>query len=137
MMEKNGLKIRVLTPGGEVYSGDIESCMVPGAEGQFQVLDHHAPLLSIVGIGQIKIVDKSGSDLVLATSGGMCEVVENMVNLVVESAELAKDIDIHRAQESKKRAEARLKDSSAVDIDINRARASLSRALNRLKVGGK
>jgi len=132
-MEKNGLKINILTPAGQVYSEDITSCMIPGVEGQFQVLENHAALLSIVEIGPIKIVDANAKTIYFATSGGMCEVIDNNINLVVESAELSSQIDVKRAEDAKSRAEKRISQKSE-DINIDRARLSLLRAANRLKV---
>ena len=132
-MDKNGLKLNILTPAGQVYSESITSCMIPGIEGQFQVLENHAALLSIVEIGPVKIIDNSAKTLYFATSGGICEVIDNNINLVVESAEPAEKIDVKRAKESEKRAEERLAQKSE-EIDVERAKLSLLRALNRLKV---
>jgi F-type H+-transporting ATPase subunit epsilon len=132
-MEKNGLKINILTPAGQVYSENITSCMIPGVEGQFQVLENHAALLSIVEIGPIKIIDENAKAVYFATSGGMCEVIDNNINLVVESAELSTQIDVKRAEESKSRAEKRIAQKSG-DINAQRAKISLLRAVNRLKV---
>jgi F-type H+-transporting ATPase subunit epsilon len=132
-MEKNGLKITILTPAGEVYTGNITSSMIPGIDGQFQVLEQHASILSIVAVGLIKIVDKSNKITYIATSGGICEVEDNSINVVVETAELSTEIDVNRAEEAKKRAEKRLEDASK-NINFERAKISLHRAINRLKI---
>ncbi len=132
-MKKNGLTINILTPAGQVYSENIETCVIPGANGQFQVMENHAAMLSIVEIGPIKIVDKNNKSIYFATSGGMCEIIDNQINLVVESAELSSQINIKRAEEAKSRAEKRLA-RKAENINVERAKLSLLRAVNRLKV---
>ena len=58
-MKDSGLKINILTPSGQIYSEGINSCMIPGIEGQFQILENHASLLSIVDVGLIKIIDSN------------------------------------------------------------------------------
>ena len=81
----------------------------------------------------MKIIDNDAKTLYFATSGGICEVIDNNINLVVESAEPAEKIDVKRAEESEKRAEKRLAQKSE-EINVERAKLSLLRALNRLKV---
>ncbi len=127
------LLLEIVTPFGRTYSGTIRSCTVPGTEGEFQVLQGHAALVSLVAIGPLKIETQDGSSLHMAVSGGYCEVKDNVVKVMVESAELADDIDVARAEAAKKRAEERLH-SKSENIDYDRARAALLRAINRLKV---
>jgi F-type H+-transporting ATPase subunit epsilon len=134
-MSKNFL-LDIVTPARTVYSGNVQSFTAPGVIGSFQVLFNHAPLLSSVGIGEVKVTDTSGLTLHFATSGGFVEVKSNKVILLAESAERSSDIDVTRAQNAKKRAEDRLVKKSK-DIDIERAQASLARALNRLKIAAK
>ena len=135
MAEKN-FQLDIVTPARTVYSGAVQSFTAPGVMGSFQVLFNHAPLLSSVGIGEVKITETSGAQLHLATGGGFVEVKENKVILLAESAESAGEIDIARAEKSKERAEERLVKHYKF-IDIPRAQASLARSLNRIKIAAK
>ena len=135
MAEKN-FQLDIVTPARTVYSGEVQSFTAPGVMGSFQVLFNHAPLLSSVGIGEVKIIETSGSQLRLAAGGGFVEVRENKVILLADSAERAGEIDIARAEKSKKRAEERLEKHYKF-IDIPRAQASLARSLNRIKIAAK
>lgn len=134
-MSKNFL-LDIVTPARTVYSGDVQSFTAPGVVGSFQVLFNHAPLLSSIGIGEVKVTDTSGSTSRFATSGGFVEVKSNKVILLAESAERSSDIDVPRAQKAKMRAEERLAKKSK-EVDVERAQAALSRALNRLKIAAK
>ena len=127
------LQLEIVTPFGTTYSETVRSCVLPGEDGQFQVLNQHAPLISLIKIGAIRITDKNEKIMYLATSGGYCEIKDNDIRVIVESAEQAEEIDITRAETAKKRAEERLevKDSG---IDVKRAEMALARALNRLKI---
>jgi F-type H+-transporting ATPase subunit epsilon len=128
------LSIEIVTPDGITFAGDVTSCTAPGENGKFQILDGHAPFLSILRIGEIKIRMKDGEKR-LATSGGFLEVKDNMISVIVESAEFAGDIDVSRAKEAEKRARERLHHRG--DVDLAKAELSYLRALNRLKVASR
>ncbi len=127
------LILEIVAPFGEIFNEPVVRCTVPGADGLFQVLKGHAALMSTVSIGSVKIEYADAKPAYAAVSSGFCEVKDNRVKIIVESAEFSGNIDIERAESSKKRAEERLSMKSA-DIDIERTKASLMRALNRLKV---
>jgi F-type H+-transporting ATPase subunit epsilon len=125
------LSIEIVTPDGIAFAGEVTACTAPGIDGQFQILNGHAPFLSILQIGELRVQMQSGEKL-LATAGGFLEVKDNIITIIVESAEFAEDIDISRAKEAEKRAREKLDDKG--DIDLARAELSYLRALNRLKV---
>lgn len=131
-MNKN-FQLDIVTPARTVYSGEVQSFTAPGVVGSFQVLFNHAPLLSSVGVGEVKITETNGAKLHFATSGGFVEVKSNKVILLAESAEQAGDIDVSRAEKSKARAQERLAQKSK-EIDSMRAQAALARSINRLKI---
>jgi F-type H+-transporting ATPase subunit epsilon len=130
----SGFNVEIVTPAGIVFTGDVDSCTAPGTTGQFQILKNHAPFLSNLVIGAIKIEKPEGAEM-LATSGGFLEVNDNKVSIIAETAEFADKIDVKRAEEAEKRARAKL--SEKEDIDIERAKLALFRALNRLKIASK
>src|SRR5688500_2440054 len=120
-----------------VYQGEAESVTLPGAMSPFQVLINHAPILTELEVGDIKIVDAAGHEIHVAVSGGFAEVKDNKMTVLAEAAELSTEIDIKRAERARERAqervnEARLNRKGAVDSA--RAQAALARALNRLSV---
>ena len=126
----------IVTPARTVYSGEVQSFTAPGVVGNFQVLFNHAPLLSSIGIGEIKIVEPNGKKMRFATSGGFVEVKSNKAILLAESAENEDEINIERAEKAKQRASDRLTKKSS-EMDVERARIALLRSINRLKIGSK
>lgn len=132
-MAEKIFKLEIITPKKVVFSGDVTSFSAPGVLGGFQVLKSHAPLLSSLSIGEVKVVDAAGNESRYATSGGFVEVHENKVILLAETAERSDEIDVQRAEAARKRARKRLAKKRA-EIDDNRARLALYRAMNRLKV---
>ena len=129
-------KLEIVTPRKVIYSGDVTSFSAPGVVGGFQVLYNHAPLLSAIMAGKVKLQDAQGKVAEYATSGGFVEVKANHVVMLAESAELPEEIDIARAQSAKERAQQRLAERKS-DVDLERARAALARALNRLRIAQK
>lgn len=135
-MYEKPFTLEIVAPDRVVFTGDATSVSAPGVEGGFQVLANHAPLLSSLDIGEIKVKGLDGRDTWFAASGGFLEVRRNHVVVLVETAERSDEIDVARARASKERAEKRLS-TPAKDLDPDRARTSLFRALNRLRVAAK
>ena len=135
-MYEHAFKLEIIAPDRIVFQDDATSLSAPGVEGGFQILYNHAPFLSALEIGQIKVKDRQGVDALYATSGGFVEVRDNHVVVLVETAERAEDIDIARAKAARQRAEDRLK-SRQEEMSFERARLALHRALNRLRLAGK
>ncbi len=134
-MYEKPFRLQIVTPVKVAYQGDATSLSAPGVLGGFQVLADHASLLSAVEIGRIKVRDTSGAESLYAASSGFVEVHNNVVTVLVESAEKASEIDVDRARSARERAEKRLR-SKSPDIDVERAQLALLRALNRLRVAG-
>jgi len=133
-MAEKTFKLEVVTPDRVVLSDDeIVSVTAPGSEGYLGMLANHAPMMTQLKIGKLdfrRADETSGS---MAISGGFLEVFENGVTVLAESAELAEEIDVSRAEQAKTRAEERLA-SSGSDTDVERAQTALQRAMNRLHV---
>ena len=133
MAEK--LKLEVVTPKGAVVSQEVDIVTAPGYGGEFGVLANHAPFLSTIKVGVLTY--KTGAqEETLMVSGGFCEVSNNKLTFLVESAERGTDIDVERAMRAKERAEKRLAEAQAQkeNFDRTRAEAALQRAISRLKV---
>ena len=87
------LHLEIVTPFGKTFSEEVVSCIVPGVKGQFQILTKHAPVISNITIGAIKIQSKNKDNIFIATSGGFCEVRNNEIKIIVESAERSENIE--------------------------------------------
>ena len=127
--------VEIITPDRTVLKTQAVSVSAPGVLGGFQILYNHAPLLSALGPGKVKVKDAAGTEYVYATGGGFLEMRDNHALVMLESAERPEEIDVARARAARERAEARLRARKA-DIDVARAEAALSRALNRLRIAG-
>lgn len=127
------INLEVTTPSKKAFSGKVKSVTLPGTLGSFQVLYNHAPILSSLEIGVIKVVDLGDKESFFAIGGGTAEVMNNNVLVLAESFESPKIIDAERAEQAKKRAEERLKKHDE-DVDFARAEVALKRALNRLSI---
>ncbi|MBI3112628.1 MAG: F0F1 ATP synthase subunit epsilon [Ignavibacteriales bacterium] len=132
-MAEKIFKLEIVTPKKVTYNAGVTSFTAPGVVGGFQVLRSHAPLLSNVGVGVVKIVDTEGKELHYATSGGFVEVHDNKVIMIAETAERSDELDVNRAQAARDRAQKRLAEKK-IEVDLDRARMALQRALNRLRV---
>ncbi len=128
------IRLEVVTPTGSVVDEDVVIVNAPGTGGDFGVLAHHAPMLSTIKIGTLTY-EKEKSREILMVSGGFCEVSNNKITFLVESAEFGRDIDVDRAMRAKDRAEKRIAQAQAHDEHINVARAesALQRATARLR----
>ncbi len=79
------MNVVVLTPDKEVYSGSIKSIKVPGVGGEFEVLKNHAPVVSSLGTGKVRIIDEAGTSKEFSITKGFIEVLNNEVSVLVES----------------------------------------------------
>ncbi|MBE0642531.1 MAG: F0F1 ATP synthase subunit epsilon [Bacteroidetes bacterium] len=129
----NLFELEIVTPRKKAFSGNVESVSCPGEQGRFQVLHNHAPFLSTLAVGLVKIIDEQGAEWRYAVSGGVAQVFHNRMNLLADTAERADQIDVTRAERAQQRAEERLQQRSE-EIDEDRAHAALLRAVNRLKI---
>ncbi len=93
-MSEHLIQIDIVTPQRVIYSGVGESISVPGTKGPFQVLHNHAPIVSSLDVGAIKIMNEDQTETHFATDGGFVEVLKNKVSVIVETAEEASSINV-------------------------------------------
>ena len=129
------LKVRIITPERQVFDGDAVSVQYPGEDGLYGVLPGHAPMVTTVDIGVLKVRDEAGNQSESLVTRGFCEVRDNEVHLAVDSAEDVAMIDVDRARQAAERARERLQDKVS-EVDLVRATYSLRRALMRLGACG-
>ena len=124
------LQLDIITPINTFNFDDIEYLRAPSVEGLFGILPGHIPSIIALDIGEVKIIYNKKT-LRLSTSGGYADIKKDRVLLVLETVELAKEIDIKRAEGSLERSSKKLREKSS---DIKRARSSIRRAKNRISI---
>jgi F-type H+-transporting ATPase subunit epsilon len=127
------LHLQIVTPERLAYEGDVDAVVCPGIEGELGVLPHHAPLLTTLGVGELRI-RRGGEEEFFAIAGGFLQVRPDKVVVMAETADMAADIDIEKAQEARREAEQALAEGFEEPADLARARAALQRALLRIRV---
>ncbi|MFL2990034.1 MAG: ATP synthase F1 subunit epsilon [Candidatus Neomarinimicrobiota bacterium] len=127
--------VEIVTPIRVVNQETVKYLRCPGIDGSFGVMKNHRNGVIALDVGEIKIETKDGVEW-YATSGGFVEILDNKVELLLESIERSNEIDVKRASGALERAYQRRK-STKEPIDNMRLEASLLRALNRLKVSKK
>jgi F-type H+-transporting ATPase subunit epsilon len=128
-------RLDIITAERIVYSEDVEIVVAPGIQGEMGVLPHHAPLMTMIQPGELR-VRRDNVEESMFVSGGFIEVRGDKVIVLADVAERADEIDIARAEAAKHRAEERIA-QHAVEIDQARAEAALRRSMVRLRVAEK
>src|SRR3954465_12405765 len=128
------INLQLVTPDRLLVNEQVDEVEIPGSEGYFGVLPGHTPMLASLAVGEMWY-RKGQEKTFLSLAYGFCEVLPERVTILAQLAERAEDIDVTRAEEAKKRAEARL--VHAKDVDYERARISLTKALARLQASSR
>ena len=126
------IELEIVTPERLAYSGEVDSVVLPGAEGEMGVLPHHAPLLATLGVGELRI-RKGGEEEFFAIAGGFVQVRPDKVVVMAETADMASEIDLEKAQEARREAEQAL-ESGDQDVNLEAARIALAGALLRIRL---
>jgi len=126
------LNVDIVTAEQVVYSEqEVDELIVPGIAGELGVLPLHAPLLTMIQPGILRVV-KGGEEVAMAITGGFIEVRDNRVTILADAAERGEEIDTARAEEARRRAQEQIT-AGGPGIDIAQAEAALKYALMRLK----
>lgn len=80
------MKLEIITPDKLIYSGTVKLVQLPGSKGNFEILDHHAPIISTLDKGKIKVEEESGQILYFEVDGGIVENKDNKIIVLAESA---------------------------------------------------
>ncbi|HEX9365877.1 MAG TPA: F0F1 ATP synthase subunit epsilon [Vicinamibacterales bacterium] len=128
------IELQIVTPDKLLVRAPVDEVEIPGTEGYFGVLPGHTPMLASLAVGEMWY--RQGQEKTfLSLAYGFAEVLPDRVTILASLAERAEDIDVARAEEAKRRAEARL--VQAKDIDYERARSALIKSLARLQVASR
>lgn len=126
------LKLEIVTPESKIYSEDVDMVTLPGVEGEMGIFPMHIPLMTQVAAGEIT-ARKGGQDHFLAIGEGFVEVTGTRVAVLTDMAIKADDIDEARAEEARKRAEARLAEK-LTEEETATVQAALMHSLTQLNV---
>lgn len=124
--------LEIVTPNRKFFEEEVEMVIARGTEGDIGIMKNHTPLVTPLGIGRIKI-KQNGSFKEAAVANGYVEIRKDKTTIIADSAEWPEEIDINRAEESKKRAEERL-NKKKDDMDLLRAEVALRKAMNRIDI---
>jgi F-type H+-transporting ATPase subunit epsilon len=126
------IRCEIVSQDRMVWEGDADMVVLPGSDGEMGILPHHAPLLSTLKFGVIK-VRAHGQEELFTVAGGVAEVQPDIVTVLADAAENVEEIDVARAQAARERAEEMLKTGPPPDTDAYLAiEAALRRSNLRL-----
>ncbi len=126
------IQCNIVSPEGELFSGQVEMITAGGGSGEIAITPRHAPLLTNLKPGPVKLVLEGGEEEIFFASGGFLEVQPGVVTLLTDVAERADDIDAAEAERAKELAERELENQKS-ELDYSLAAAQLADAAARLK----
>jgi F-type H+-transporting ATPase subunit epsilon len=126
------LKLEIVTPEAKIYSEDVDMVTLPGVEGEMGIYPMHIPLMTQVAAGEI-VARRAGQDFFLAVGEGFVEITGERVAVLTDMAIKADDIDEAKAEEARKRAEARLSEKLSEE-EAATVQAALLNSLTQLNV---
>jgi F-type H+-transporting ATPase subunit epsilon len=133
MAESHTLHVDIVSAEGQIFSGEAAMVVAPGREGELGILPRHAPLLTLLRPGEVRVQTPDGEQHPFYIGGGALEVQPTRVTVLADTAVRAKDLDEAAARNAVQRAEEVLK-KRVGDLSQAEALAELSRAAAQLKV---
>jgi len=133
MADAATIHVDIVSAEGEIFSGPATMVFAPASEGDVGIAPRHAPLLSLLKAGEVRVQTPDGQEHFFFVGGGALEVQPARVTVLADTALRAKDIDEAAALAAKQRAEEALKDRAG-HITLAEAQAELARAIAQLKV---
>jgi F-type H+-transporting ATPase subunit epsilon len=144
---KNLILLKILTPERIVYQDSVKKIVIPTEDGEVGILPDHAPLVSILKSGEIRISKDTDNDIIpLTINSGTIIVrpssipkkIQSEVIILASRSEFASEIDIERAEKAYQRAKQAMEEPDKLsDIDFAKFQALIDKELNRIKVGKK
>ncbi len=128
------LRLEIVTGERMVFSDEVDIVIAPGIDGELGILPKHAPLLTALGIGELR-ARKGDEEFSFAIGGGFMQVYKDRVIVLADTAERAEEIDIARAEEARRRAMELLKERGRLSREeFAQAEARLRKAITRIKI---
>jgi F-type H+-transporting ATPase subunit epsilon len=129
----NTIEVDIVSAEGEIFSGPARMVFLPASEGELGVTPRHAPLLSLLKPGEVRVQTPEGEELFFYVGGGALEIQPNRVTVLADTAARAKDLDEAEALAARQRAEHALSQQHD-KISEAEAQAELARAIAQLKL---
>jgi F-type H+-transporting ATPase subunit epsilon len=127
------VRLEIVTPESKSFSDDVDSVVIPGVEGELGVLPLHAPLMTLLEPGELRVM-KNGEETRLAVGEGFVEITQEKIAVLTDMAVKESDIDETAAEEAIRRAEESMRSERMSDEEQATTKAALMRSLALVKV---
>jgi F-type H+-transporting ATPase subunit epsilon len=128
----NTIHVDILSAEGQIFSGEASMVFVPGSQGELGIAPRHAPLLTTLKAGEVRVQSQGHEEQLFYVGGGTLEVQPNLVSVLADTAARARDLDEAAASAARQRAEDAMREHSD-KVDIAEAQAELLRAVAQLR----
>lgn len=124
----------VVSAEEKLFSGRVETIQVTGSEGELGIHPGHAPLLTALKPGIVRLVKQHGEEQMLYVAGGILEVQPNNVTVLADTAIRGEDLDEQAVEQAKREAEEQMAQTAATELDYQQAAVQLAEAIAQLRV---
>lgn len=128
----NTFHVSMVSADRQLYSGEAERLVATAERGELGILAGHAPFLSILKAGQVRLTLPDGKEEVIYISGGFIEVQQGQTIILADDAEHAEQLDEERVREARRRAEEKMRDKTSTKLELARAQAELAQTMAQL-----
>jgi F-type H+-transporting ATPase subunit epsilon len=128
----NTIHVDIVSAEGQIFSGEVNMVFVPGSQGELGIYPRHAPLLTTLKPGEVRVQTEGAEEQSFVVGGGALEVQPNLVTVLADTAVRARDLDEAAALAAKQRAEDAVRNRTD-KLDIAAAQAELARAIAQLR----
>jgi F-type H+-transporting ATPase subunit epsilon len=128
----NTIHVDIVSAEGQIFSGEASMVFVPGSQGELGIAPRHAPLLTTLKAGEVRVQSEGAEEQSFYVGGGSLEIQPNLVTVLADTAARARDLDEAAALAAKQRAEDAVRERTD-KLDIAEAQAELARAVAQLR----
>ncbi|MFC0036403.1 F0F1 ATP synthase subunit epsilon [Cardiobacterium valvarum] len=128
----NTFHVSMVSADRQLYSGEAERLVATAERGELGILAGHAPFLSILKAGQVRLTLPDSKEEVIYISGGFIEVQQGQTIILADDAERAEQLDEERVREARRRAEEKMRDKTSTKLELARAQAELAQTMAQL-----
>ena len=128
----NTFHVSMVSADRQLYSGKAERLVATAERGELGILAGHAPFLSILKAGQVRLTLPDGKEEVIYISGGFIEVQQGQTIILADDAERAEQLDEERVREARRHAEEKMRDKTSTKLELARAQAELAQTMAQL-----